>query len=132
MSRVGLKKDVEILRSSDTKLGVMNMEAHFYEVGQLTVVEVTGRIEADQNKPFRDVCEKKLKNKKVVFCLSELNFTASANITTFFESIRMISDVKLVGLKPDFYKLLNLKGMTELKTFKTLSEAIYSTETFLD
>lgn len=108
------------------------MQAHYYEVGQLTIVEVKGRIEADQNKPFRDICEKKLKNKKVVFCLSQLNFTASANITTFFESIKMIEDVKLVGLTPDFYRLLDLKGMSGLKTFPTLSDAISSTETFLD
>ena len=102
------------------------MQAHFYEVGDLTVVEVKGRIEADQNKPFRDVCEKKLKDKKVVFCLSQLNFTASANITSFFESINMIDDVKVVGLAPDFYKLLNLKGMTEIRTFATLSDALKS------
>ncbi len=108
------------------------MQAHFYEVGDLTVVEVKGRIEADQNKPFRDVCEKKLRHKKVVFCLGQLNFTASANITTFFESIQLIGDVRVVGLQPDFYKLLNLKGMTEMKTYQTLSEAINSNGTFLD
>ncbi|MBC7464724.1 MAG: hypothetical protein H7256_01925 [Bdellovibrio sp.] len=102
------------------------MQAHFYEVGDLTVVEVKGRIEADQNKPFRDVCEKKLKDKKVVFCLGELNFTASANITSFFESIKLIEDVKVVGLTADFFKLLDLKGMTEIRTFTTLSEAIKS------
>ncbi len=102
------------------------MQAHFYEVGDLTVVEVKGRIEADQNKPFRDVCERKLKDKKVVFCLSELNFTASANITSFFESIKLIEDVKVVGLTPDFYRLLDLKGMTEIRTFATLSDALRS------
>lgn len=108
------------------------MQAHFYEVGDLTVVEIKGRIEADQNKPFRDVCERKLKNKKVVFCLAELNFTASANITTFFESIQLIEDAKVVGLKADFYKLLDLKGFTQIKLFETLSDAIKSAGTFLD
>jgi len=100
------------------------MLANYYEVGDLMVIEVTGRIEPDQNKPFRDICEKKLKNRKVVFCLDKLNFTASANILTFFESITMIDDVRLVGLKTDFYKLLELRGMTSIKTFNSLSEAI--------
>ena len=100
------------------------MRANYYEVGDLMVVEVSGRIEPDQNKPFRDVCEKKLKNRKVVFCLDKLNFTASANILTFFESIRMIEDVRLVGLKADFFKLLDLKGITGIKNFNSLSEAI--------
>jgi anti-anti-sigma regulatory factor len=100
------------------------MLANYYEVGDLMVVEVTGRIEPDQNKPFRDICEKKLKNRKVVFCLDKLNFTASANIITFFESIKLIEDARLVGLKTDFYKLLELRGMTGIRTFNSLSEAI--------
>lgn len=100
------------------------MRAHYYEVGDMMVVEVSGRIEPDQNKPFRDVCEKKLKNKKVVFCVEKLNFTASANITTFFESIKMIENARVVGLKADFHKLLDLKGITGLKSFTSLSEAI--------
>ena len=100
------------------------MHAHYYEFGEWIVVEVSGRIEPDQNKPFRDICEKKLKNKKVVFCLEKLNFTASANITTFFESIRLIEEARVVGLKSDFHKLLDLKGMTDVRVFASLSEAI--------
>lgn len=100
------------------------MRANYYEVGDLMVVEVVGRIEPDQNKPFRDICANKLKNRKVVFCLDKLNFTASANIITFFESIRLIEDARLVGLKSDFYKLLELKGMTGIRSFNSLSEAI--------
>ncbi len=107
------------------------MQARYYEVGDLTVVEIKGRIEPEQNKPFRDVCEKELKYKKVVFCLEALNFTASANITTFFESIRVISDARVVGLQPDFYKLLHLKGIN-IKIFSTLSEAIKSSAAFVD
>jgi hypothetical protein len=100
------------------------MRANYYEVGDLMVVEVVGRIEPDQNKPFRDICANKLKNRKVVFCLDKLNFTASANIITFFESIRLIEDARLVGLKSDFYRLLKLKGMTGIRSFNSLSEAI--------
>lgn len=100
------------------------MRAHYYEVGDLMVVEVSGRIEPDQNKPFRDVCERQLKNRKVVFCVDKLNFTASANISTFFESIQMIEDARVVGLQSDFHKLLDLKGITGLKKFTTLSEAL--------
>lgn len=100
------------------------MRAQYYEVGDMMVVEVVGRIEPDQNKPFRDICEKKLRNRKVVFCLEKLNFTASANIITFFESIKIIEDARLVGLKSDFHKLLDLKGITGIKVFASLSEAI--------
>ncbi len=100
------------------------MKANYYEVGEMMVIEVSGRIEPDQNKPFRDICEKKLKNKKVIFCVEKLNFTASANILTFFESIKIIEDARLVGVKADFHKLLNLKGITDIKIFASLHEAI--------
>ncbi|MFN3454164.1 MAG: hypothetical protein ACK41T_04335 [Pseudobdellovibrio sp.] len=101
------------------------MQAKFYEVGSVTVVEVKGRIEPDQNKPFRDVCEQKLKDKNVIFCLADLSFSASANITTFFESIKLIPAAKVVGLKHDFFRLLELKGI-EMNNYSTLSEAIKS------
>jgi len=101
------------------------MNATYYQVGELTVVEVNGRIEPDQNKPFRDVCEKKLKDQKVIFCLENLSFTGSSNLTTFFESIHLIPKASIVGLKNDFHRLLALKGFsTNLKTFKTLTEAL--------
>ncbi len=104
------------------------MNATYYQVGELTVVEINGRIEPDQNKPFRDVCERKLKNEKVIFCLDNLSFTASANITTFFESIHLIPQASIVGLKGDFHKLLELKGFSTLKIFTTLSEALRNSE----
>jgi anti-anti-sigma regulatory factor len=104
-------------------------KASYYEVGDLMIVQVEGRISPDQNKPFRDICEKNLKNRKVIFCLENLNFTASANISTFFESINLIPDAKVVGLKNDFFRLLELKGMDQTnRAFKTLSEALRNFE----
>lgn len=101
------------------------MKAHYYEVGELMIVEVSGRISPEQNKPFRDICTDRLKDRKVIFCLDKLAFTASANITTFFESIQLIQNASVVGIQPDFERLLDLKGMaTDMKTFRTLSEAL--------
>ncbi len=105
------------------------MKASYYEVGDLMIVQVSGRISPDQNKPFRDICEKNLKNRKVIFCLDNLSFTASANISTFFESIGMIEGAKVVGLQTDFHRLLEVKGMTDVvKSFSTLSEALRNTD----
>jgi len=104
------------------------MNAKYYHVGELMVVEVTGRIEPDQNKPFRDICANNLADKKVIFCLNNLAFTASANLATFFESINLIPQAKVVGLNADFHRLLELKGLTHLKHFSTLSEAIKNFE----
>ncbi len=101
------------------------MQAKFYEYGQYTVIEVKGRLEPDQNKPFRDVCERILKNKEVIFCLDDLSFTASANLTTFFESIQLIPRAKVVGLKNDFHRLLELKGYSKgMRSFRTLHDAL--------
>ena len=105
------------------------MKASYYEVGDLMIVEVSRRISPDQNKPFRDICEKNLKNRRVIFCLSDLAFTASANIATFFESINLIPGASVVGLKNDFHRLLQLKGMHQnMKSFNTLSEALRTFE----
>lgn len=105
------------------------MKASYYEVGELMIVQVSGRISPDQNKPFRDICEKNLKNKKVIFCLDKLSFTASANISTFFESIGMIEGAKVVGLKSDFHRLLEVKGMTDVvRSYPTLSDALRNVE----
>jgi hypothetical protein len=105
------------------------MKASYYEVGDLMIVEVSGRISPDQNKPFRDICEKNLKNRKVIFCLNNLAFTASANISTFFESINLIDDASVVGLQNDFLRLLQLKGMDQTtKSFSTLSDALRNFE----
>lgn len=105
------------------------MKANYYEVGDLMIVEVSGRISPEQNKPFRDICESRLKNRKVIFCLDQLAFTGSANITTFFESIHLIENVSVVGIKQDFQRLLELKGMdVTLKTFSSLSEALRTFE----
>ena len=105
------------------------MKASYYEVGDLMIVEVSGRISPDQNKPFRDICEKNLKNRKVIFCLNNLSFTASANISTFFESIKLINQASVVGLQSDFQRLLQLKGMDQnMKSFTTLSDALRNFE----
>lgn len=105
------------------------MKANYYEVGDLMIIQVTGRISPDQNKPFRDICEKNLKNRKVIFCLEDLSFTASANISIFFESINLIENAMVVGLRSDFFKLLELKGMNQnVKSCATLSEALRSFE----
>ncbi len=98
-------------------------KASYYEVGDLMIIQVTGRISPDQNKPFRDICEKTLKNRKVIFCLEELSFTASANISTFFESIQLINEAKVVGLNNDFSRLLDLKGQV-MDSYPTLSDAL--------
>ena len=101
------------------------MQAKYYEYGQYTVIEVKGRLEPDQNKPFRDVCERILKNKEAIFCLNELSFTASANLTTFFESIQLIPKAKVVGLKTDFHRLLELKGYAKgMRSYRTLHDAM--------
>lgn len=101
------------------------MRANYYEYGSFMVVEVKGRLEPDQNKPFRDVCEKMLKDKEVIFCLDQLSFTASANLTTFFESIQLIPKAKIVGLTVDFQRLLELKGqLGSLRAYRTIADAM--------
>ena len=41
-----------------------------------------------------------------------------------YRIVYKVEDARLVGLKTDFYKLLELRGMTGIRTFNSLSEAI--------
>ena len=86
-------------------------------------------LQQSSNHQLRNICEKTLKDRKVIFCLKGLSFTASANISTFFESINLINQASVVGLQNDFQRLLELKGMDQnTKSFTTLSEALRNFE----
>ena len=59
------------------------MQAKIHKNGDITVVQLEGRIDFETTEPFRETCQDLLLNNKVVFNLSELSFVGSSGIGAF-------------------------------------------------
>lgn len=105
------------------------MEAKFYQKGDVTVVNLSGRLEIEKTQPFRHACMHNLKGRRVVFCMQELNFVGSTGIQGFFQIIRDFNisnefKAKIVGLKPDFQRLLVFSNLPELEFCESVNGAL--------
>ena len=56
------------------------VQAKIRKDGDITVVELKGRLDFETAEPFRETCSDVLTNSKVVFNLSELSFVGSSGI----------------------------------------------------
>jgi anti-anti-sigma factor len=87
------------------------MRAEITKNGEITVVRLEGQISFDTIPSFRDHCMNKLKGEKVIFDLAQLNFVGSTGITSFFEIIKdlvelKVLDLKFCSVKTEFQRLL--------------------------
>src|SRR5690348_10203650 len=93
------------------------MQAKIRKDGDVTVVELEGRLDFETAEPFRETCQDILSNSKVVFNLAGLNFVGSSGIGAFVNTLREFS-VK----SPIPPKFCNLKSEFK-KVFKASDEA---------
>ena len=64
------------------------MQAKIRKDGDITVVELRGRLDFETAEPFRETCHDILSNSKVVFNLAELSFVGSSGIGAFVNTLR--------------------------------------------
>lgn len=64
------------------------MQAKIRKTGDITVVELHGRLDFETAEPFRDTCQDILSNSKVIFNLTHLNFVGSSGIGAFVDTLR--------------------------------------------
>src|ERR1700749_222230 len=64
------------------------MQAKIRKDGDITVVELKGRLDFETAEPFRETCNDILSNSKVVFNLGELSFVGSSGIGAFVDTLR--------------------------------------------
>jgi anti-anti-sigma factor len=86
------------------------MQAKILNRGDVTIVTIQGRMEIERANYIKKICLDNLKDKKVVFCLSDLSFVGSSGIQNFFCFLHEMNsekkmNIKLAGLKPDFMRL---------------------------
>lgn len=109
------------------------MKAMMSQEGEVTVVHVSGRLDINQNHPFRQACLAEFARKKVVFNLSDLSFVGSTGIQSFFQIIEDLyqansQKVRVVGLNQDFQRLVGLKSEFKIPCLPSVYEAKVSFE----
>src|SRR5580698_1147284 len=86
------------------------MQAKIRKTGDITVVELHGRLDFETAEPFRDTCQDILTNSKVVFNLTHLSFVGSSGIGNFFNTLREFTKTspvppKFCNVRSEFKKV---------------------------
>ncbi len=107
------------------------MRAEITKNGEITIVSLEGQISFDTITPFRDHCMTKLKGAKVVFDLGQLNFVGSIGITSFFEIIKDVVEMKTLepkfcNVKSEFHKLFTAWFSNNVEIYEQKEHAIYA------
>lgn len=105
------------------------MQTSLHQVGDITVVQVSGKLNLEKNEMFREACLKRLTGKKVVFALEGLQFVGSTGIQMFFRTLADLhagnpGEVKIAGLKADFLRLFQYTAPASLELYPGLESAL--------
>lgn len=107
------------------------MEIKLVLDGDISIVALSGRIEIEKNQFFKKACLQKFSDKKVVFCMKNLNFVGSSGIQNFFSVLNDLNttnklNVKIAGLAPDFKRLFNFSECSSLEVHESIEGALQS------
>ncbi|MBX2986550.1 MAG: STAS domain-containing protein [Bdellovibrionaceae bacterium] len=100
-----------------------------HQLGDVTVVQVSGQLNLEQNESFRHACLKSLQSQRVVFCLDGLKFVGSSGIQGFFRALGEVNDlnphgVKISGVKQDFLRVLQYTMPAGLEIHESVDAAV--------
>jgi anti-sigma B factor antagonist len=109
------------------------MDVKVGDHGDVTVVSVTGSIDALTGPRLTEVFEAQIGSGKVniVADLEGVDYTSSAGLRSMLaslkESRRQGGDFRLAAIQPGVYRVLEMSGFTSiLKHFSTVAEAVDS------
>lgn len=107
------------------------MDAKVSYQGDCAIVQISGKINLEKTPSFKSVVLKNFKDRRVVFCLQQLQFVGSSGIQNFFKAVSEISQqnkygVKLSGVNADFMRLLQFGGNNSFQVFENIDQAIQS------
>lgn len=107
------------------------MEIKLVLDGDITVVSLSGRIEIEKTQSFKKACLQNFSDRKVVFCMKNLNFVGSSGIQNFFGVLSDLNStnklsVKIAGLTPDFQRLFNFSECSNLEVHESIEGALQS------
>jgi anti-sigma B factor antagonist len=109
------------------------MQAKIRKDGDVTVVELQGRLDFETAEPFRETCQDLLLNNKVVFNLADLNFVGSSGIGAFVNTLKDFAKANPVpprfcNVKSEFMKIFTSGGDISLHIFDDEEKALSSFE----
>lgn len=107
------------------------MEAKLQVHGDVTVVQLSGKIDIEKSQNFTQVCRRSFRGKKVVFCLNGLQFVGSSGIQSFFRALGELHvgspfGIRLSGVSADFQRMLHYSAVPGLAIHETIDRAIHS------
>lgn len=107
------------------------MKAALKKMGDVTVISIEGVLEIEQTQPFRKICLERFLGQKLVFNMSDAHFVGSTGLQSFLDTIKKIDDanefgLKLVGVKPEFRRMLSAMETRRLSFFEELNHAVES------
>lgn len=99
--------------------------------GEVSVISIGGRLEFERTKIFKEAMLRSLRGKKVIFKMDHLAFVGSAGIKNFFQFLleqktQNIMDVRIVGLKEEFFRLIDFSGLSRGIFCSSFEEAMHS------
>jgi anti-sigma B factor antagonist len=106
------------------------MQAKIRKDGDITVVELKGKLGFETAEPFRETCADIPTNSKVIFNLSGLSFVGSSGIGAFVNTLRDLSvgsavPPKFCHLKSEFKKVFRATD-SSFQIFEDESAAVTS------
>lgn len=107
------------------------MRVKVIQEGDYNVVALIGRLDIEKNKLIKDTLLKNYSNKKIVFCMDQLQFIGSSGIQNFFQNLKELHEqkklnVRIVGLNQDFQRLLHYSSLQDFGVFESVETAIGS------
>ncbi|MCC6277387.1 MAG: STAS domain-containing protein [Oligoflexia bacterium] len=111
------------------------MQAKIRKDGDVTVVDLSGRLDFESAEPFRETCQDLLLNSKVVFNLKDLNFVGSSGLGSFVNTLREFSQSNPVAprfchVRSEFKKLFDATGPEHFKVYDDENTAVTSFNAF--
>lgn len=107
------------------------MEAKLQVQGDVTVVRLSGKIDIEKSQNFTQVCRKTFRGKKIVFCLTGLQFVGSSGIQSFFRALGELHTgcpygIRLAGVNADFQRMLHYTAVPGVPVHDSVDRAVHS------
>ncbi len=107
------------------------MQAKLRKDGDITIVELHGKLDFETAEPFRETCQEILINNKVVFNLEELSFVGSSGIGAFVNTLKDFAKSnpvppKFCNVRSEFKKIFLSAEEPPLQVFEDESTALLS------